>query len=59
MSEGLSEYAKKSIHTYFGKYPVSRYSNVENGIIAQQLPDGSNSFVVNWASYYIEILKMV
>lgn len=58
MSEGLSEYAKKSIHKYFGKYPVSRYSNVENGIIAQQLPDGSNSFVVNWASYCVEILEM-
>lgn len=58
MSEGLSEYAKKSIHTFFGMYPVSRYSNVENGIIAQQLPDGSNTFVVNWASYCVEIIDM-
>jgi phenylacetate-CoA ligase len=58
MSEGLSEYAKKSIHQYFGVFPASRYSNVENGIIAQQLVDGLNTFIVNWASYFVEILKI-
>lgn len=58
MSEGLSDYAKLALHKYFGVYPVSRYSNVENGIIAQQLPDGSNTFLVNWASYLVEILDM-
>jgi phenylacetate-CoA ligase len=58
MSEGLNPIAKKKIHTYFGVYGVSRYSNVENGIIAQQPADGSNSFRVNWASYYVEILDM-
>jgi phenylacetate-CoA ligase len=58
MSEGLSDYAKLALHKYFGVYPVSRYSNVENGIIAQQLPDGSNTFLVNWASYFVEILDM-
>jgi len=56
MSEGLSSITKLKIQEVFGKCPVSRYSNVENGIIAQQLPDGSNEFVVNWASYYVEIL---
>jgi phenylacetate-CoA ligase len=58
MSEGISDYAKSAIYKYFKKHPVSRYSNVENGILAQQKDDGSNIFVVNWASYFIEILEM-
>jgi phenylacetate-CoA ligase len=56
MSEGLNPASKEKIQQVFGRCPVSRYSNVENGIIAQQLPDGSNEFVINWASYYVEIL---
>lgn len=58
MSEGISDYTKQALFNYFGKHPVSRYSNVENGIIAQQLPDGSNSFSINWASYKIEIFHL-
>ena len=58
MSEGLNPLAKDKIHTYFGVHGVSRYSNVENGIIAQQPADGSSSFIVNWASYFVEILNM-
>lgn len=58
MSEGISQSAKTILFKYFGKHPVSRYSNVENGIIAQQLPDGSNDFYINWASYYVEILDL-
>jgi phenylacetate-CoA ligase len=56
MSEGLNDYTKKALFNYFGKNPVSRYSNVENGIIAQQLTNGFNSFYINWSSYYIEIM---
>lgn len=58
MSESISQSRKTSLFNYFGKHPVSRYSNVENGIIAQQMADGSNVFVVNWASYYVEILEI-
>lgn len=58
MSEGISQYAKKSLEVYFGRQPVSRYSNVENGIIAQQKNDSTSSFVINWASYCVEILEM-
>ncbi|MFZ4057672.1 MAG: hypothetical protein ACOYKE_06010 [Ferruginibacter sp.] len=58
MSEGLSAYGKAAIHKYFGVHGVSRYSNVENGIIAQQLPNGSTAFIVNWASYKVEILDL-
>jgi phenylacetate-CoA ligase len=57
MSEGISENAKVLIKKHFGIFPVSRYSNVENGIIAQQMPNGDNEFVVNWASYNVEILE--
>lgn len=57
-SEGIGQYAKVALFDYFGKHPVSRYSNVENGILAQQLSDGSDTFIINWASYNIEILEI-
>jgi len=56
MSEGISENAKALIKKHFGVFPVSRYSNVENGILAQQMQNGDNEFIVNWASYNVEIL---
>ena len=38
---------------------VSRYSNMENGILAQNYIGGDdNDFLCNWASYYFEVLKM-
>src|SRR5690606_11182035 len=40
MSEAINEKSKALIHKYFGVYCVSRYSNVENGMIAQQRNDG-------------------
>jgi phenylacetate-CoA ligase len=43
---------------YFGVPCVSRYSNLENGIIAQQELNRSGRFLINTASYHIEILKM-
>lgn len=58
MSEALNEYTKSSLKKYFGVVAVSRYSNLENGIIAQQLTDGSDRFLINTASYHVEILKM-
>ncbi|MDG3583499.1 CoF synthetase [Galbibacter pacificus] len=56
MSEYLSAKSKEQIKYYFGVEGLSRYSNVENGILAQQFPGGTN-FHINWASYFIEILK--
>jgi phenylacetate-CoA ligase len=35
---------------------VSRYSNLENGIIAQQEPNHNVRFLINTASYHVEIL---
>lgn len=54
MSEGLPKETKSKLEMIFGCPVVSRYSNLENGIIAQQERD-SDSFLVNTASYYVEI----
>ncbi len=37
---------------------VSRYSNMENGIIAQEKINQEGKFFINWSSYYLEILKL-
>lgn len=58
-SEFLPSYVKHSMEKYFGTQVVSRYSNEELGIIAQQYPvQDEGQFNINWASYHIEILKM-
>ncbi len=58
MSEALNDYTKTSMEKYFGAPVVSRYSNLENGIIAQQEIKGKPGFLINTASYFVEILKM-
>ena len=58
MSENLSDPTKEAMEHYFKTPVVSRYSNMENGIIAQQLPGQGNNFQINWASYYVEILEL-
>ena len=55
MSEGLSKATKENLSTLFNCPVVSRYSNIENGIIAQQLIN-EEKFLINTASYYIEIM---
>ncbi|MHA7057997.1 phenylacetate--CoA ligase family protein [Aquimarina sp. M1] len=57
ISEKLNQYTKESLKKYFGVEPLSRYSNIENGIIAQQ-PKGKSYFIINEASYYVEILDI-
>lgn len=54
MSEGLSIETRQKLEKLFKCPVVSRYSNLENGIIAQQEID-SNYFLVNTASYVVEI----
>lgn len=56
MSEALNEYTKIAIKKFFGVNAVSRYSNIENGIIAQCLPNGDDSFLINRASYLVQVL---
>lgn len=55
-SEALDNYTKTTTSSYFNTPVVSRYSNTENGIIAQQHINGGNDFTINWGSYFIEIL---
>lgn len=57
ISEYLSPTVKAKMEYYFQCPTVSRYSNVENGIIAQQLPN-EDAFTINWASYIVEILNL-
>lgn len=57
ISENLSPKVKEKMTNYFQCPTVSRYSNVENGIIAQQLPN-DEYFTINWASYIVEILDL-
>nr|WP_299067380.1 AMP-binding protein [uncultured Allomuricauda sp.] len=57
MSEPLDSHVKDRMEYYFQCPVVSRYSNVENGIIAQQMSNRSG-FTINWASYHVEILDM-
>ncbi|WP_282148202.1 CoF synthetase [Algibacter lectus] len=57
MAEGISTYTKQRMGYYFNCPMLSRYSNMENGILAQQTPN-SEIFQINWASYHIEILNL-
>jgi len=58
ISEGLNDYVRDRVNTYFGVTPMSRYSNSENGILAQEEASKKSKFIINSASYYIEIFDM-
>lgn len=55
MSESLDENTRQAAQHYFRCPVVSRYSNIENGILAQQTHQNPTAFTVNRASYLIEI----
>jgi len=57
ISESLNDYTKESLKKHFGVNTVSRYSNIENGIIAQQFKN-TDYFVINTASYHVELLEL-
>lgn len=58
MSESLNTYTKTKVEEYFDVTPLSRYSNIENGIVAQQTVSSHGTYVLNAASYHIEILAI-
>ncbi|MES2847881.1 MAG: CoF synthetase [Bacteroidota bacterium] len=58
MSETLNDHTKNTIEKYFGVPVYSRYSNLENGILAQQVPGSANRYLINTASYVLEIFKI-
>ena len=58
MSEALDTATKAYLEDYFNCPVVSRYANLENGMLAQQTTVSGSDFLVNWASYHIEILAI-
>jgi phenylacetate-CoA ligase len=56
MAESLGQDTRESLEYYFNAPVLSRYSNLENGILSLQFPNMGNCYHINWASYYIEIL---
>jgi phenylacetate-CoA ligase len=57
-SEYLSPKTKTLLEDYFNTPVFSRYSSEEVGIIAHQTISSPDKFVVNHASYHIEILNL-
>ena len=57
ISESLNDYTKERMQHYFNCPAISRYSNLENGILSQQ-EKNSSRFLINTASYHIEILDI-
>ncbi len=58
MSESLNEYTSKMGKYFFNCPVLSRYSNIENGILAQQTLDSAEYFLINRASYFVEIIDL-
>lgn len=56
MSESLPESVRNGAAELFNTVVVSRYSDCECGIIAQQCPN-SNEYHINTGSFYVELLK--
>ncbi len=59
VAEALGNDVRHKVRKYFGVDPISRYSNSENGILAQRFSENeSSSFEINWASYFVELLDL-
>lgn len=58
ISEGLTAWLATHGQDAFGAPVFARYSNEECGIIAQQTADSSRRYVVNRASYIVEVLAL-
>jgi phenylacetate-CoA ligase len=57
-AEPLGEPTKNAVKKYFDFDILSRYSNMENGILSQQMKGEGTNYHINWASYFIEILDL-
>lgn len=55
--EGLSDEESDFLGEIFGCTVYRRYSNMEMGILGQDMGNGSE-YILNWGSYYFEILKI-
>lgn len=59
MSERLNGYTRKSVKNYFDQTVISRYSNTEQGMIAQEELNNEGYFKINVASFYVEVFDLV
>lgn len=57
-SEYLNPYTKTTLDKHLNTRILSRYSSEEIGIIAQQTLKEPNKFIINHASYQIELLSL-
>jgi len=57
-SDELKKPTKDKMEKYFQVPVISRYSNMECGMLAQQNYSGGNEFEINWGSYHIELLNI-
>lgn len=55
--EGISEENRRLLEHVFGCKVYRRYSNMELGILGQDMGDGGE-YTLNWGSYYFECLKI-
>lgn len=55
--EGLSNENRKLLEKVFGCTVYRRYSDMELGILGQDMGNGSE-YILNWGSYYFETLKI-
>lgn len=58
ISEAMTPWLAANSAQVFGVASLSRYSNEENGVLAQQTPSSSGRFVVNHGSYHLELLDL-
>jgi len=58
MSESLPELARNKLAHFFQCPVISRYSNMENGFIAQQCDSNCGEYHINSASFLVEIFDM-
>ncbi|MEC3907985.1 CoF synthetase [Tamlana sp. 2201CG12-4] len=57
-SEYLNYYTKTTLGKHFNTPVLSRYSSEEVGVIAQQTNHSTEHFIINHASYYVELLDL-
>ena len=58
MAEALSLESKEFLSNFLNTKIFSRYSNSENGFFAHQIPFLENNYLINKASFIVEILNL-
>lgn len=57
-AESLKENERERMSKFFKTQVFARYSNQENGILAQETIEAPKKLILNWASYYFEVLEI-